>query len=174
MASNAENGSIRWRHYVGPISLSEKTSCRKISLSLEAAFGSSNHGIALKFDRHVGSNVAGAPVKFWKRSYNCKYKSRVFEILWDHTIRRLIGYWNKPCAPDPKRLCRSHLGDVEYISWFTSRFMACYLLLCPWEIYRKISYISRTNSQNLNDCRLVLQLPLANPLQPGVKLRIKM
>ena len=32
----------------------------------------------------------------------------------------------------------------------------------------------RTNSKNLNDSRLVLQLSLPNPLKPGVKLRMKM
>ena len=35
--------------------------------------------------------------------------------------------------------------------------------------YRKISNISRTTSQNLNDSCLVLQLSLPNPLKPGVK-----
>ena len=40
--------------------------------------------------------------------------------------------------------------------------------------YRQISYIRRTKSQNLNDSRLVLQLPLPNPLKPGVKPSMKM
>ena len=40
--------------------------------------------------------------------------------------------------------------------------------------YRAISNVSRTKSENLSDCRLVLLLPLANPLTPGVKLRMKM
>ena len=40
--------------------------------------------------------------------------------------------------------------------------------------YRKISNISRTISQNLNDSCLVLQLSLPNPLKPGVKSRMKM
>ena len=31
-----------------------------------------------------------------------------------------------------------------------------------------------TKSQNLNDCRLVLQFAFTNPLKPGVKLRINM
>ena len=39
--------------------------------------------------------------------------------------------------------------------------------------YRKISNISRTKSQNLNDSRLVLHLSLPNLLEPGVKLRMK-
>ena len=40
--------------------------------------------------------------------------------------------------------------------------------------YRKISNISHTKSQNLNDSRLVFQLSLPNPLKPGVKSRMKM
>ena len=40
--------------------------------------------------------------------------------------------------------------------------------------YRKISNIRRIKSQNLNVSRLVLQLPLPNPLKPGVKSRMKM
>ena len=36
-------------------------------------------------------------------------------------------------------------------------------------IYRKISNISRTKSQNLNDSRLVLHLSLPNLLKPAVK-----
>ena len=40
--------------------------------------------------------------------------------------------------------------------------------------YRKISYIRRTKSQNLNDSRLVSHLSLPNPLEPGVKWRMKM
>ena len=39
---------------------------------------------------------------------------------------------------------------------------------------REISNIRRNKSQNLNDSRLVLQLPLPNPLKPGVKSRMKM
>ena len=41
-------------------------------------------------------------------------------------------------------------------------------------ICRKVSKIRGTKSQNLSDRRLDLQLPLANPLKPGVKLRTKM
>ena len=40
--------------------------------------------------------------------------------------------------------------------------------------YRKLSNIRRTKSENLSGCRLVLQLSLANPLKPGIKLRMKM
>ena len=40
--------------------------------------------------------------------------------------------------------------------------------------YSKISNISRTKSQNLNDSPLVLRSSLSNPLKPGVKSRMKM
>ena len=40
--------------------------------------------------------------------------------------------------------------------------------------YRKISYISRTKSPNLNVSRLVLQLSLPNLMKPGVKSRMTM
>ena len=41
-------------------------------------------------------------------------------------------------------------------------------------IYRKISNISRTKYQTLNDSSLVLQLSLPNLLKPGVKSKMKM
>ena len=40
--------------------------------------------------------------------------------------------------------------------------------------YHEISNISGTKSKNLSDCGLVLQLPLANPLKPDVKSKMKM
>ena len=40
--------------------------------------------------------------------------------------------------------------------------------------YRQFSNISRTQSQNINVSRLVLQLSSPIPLKPGVKLRMKM
>ena len=41
-------------------------------------------------------------------------------------------------------------------------------------IYRKVSNIRRTKSQNINDSRLVLQLSLPNPLKLGVKSIIRL
>ena len=43
----------------------------------------------------------------------------------------------------------------------------------PKNICRKISNIRRTKYQSLNDSRLMLQLPLPNPLKPGVMSRMK-
>ena len=47
-------------------------------------------------------------------------------------------------------------------------------LMCLSSTYRKVSNISRTKSQNLNDSHLVLKSSLPNPLKPGVKSRMKM
>ena len=44
----------------------------------------------------------------------------------------------------------------------------------PIITYRKISNISSTKSQNLNDSHLVLKSSLPNSLKPGVKSRMKM
>ena len=49
-----------------------------------------------------------------------------------------------------------------------------YLFLLHNVYYRKTSSISWTKSQNLNVSCIPLQLPLLNPLKPGVKLRMKM
>ena len=40
--------------------------------------------------------------------------------------------------------------------------------------YRKISNIRPTESPNLNVFRLVLQLPLPNPMKQGVQSRMKL
>ena len=85
------------------------------------------------------------------------------------------------------------LNDNEYDNcWFLKQPVIIHVLImlakksCLWEHYtdvqqdaiisgyRKISNISRTKSQNLNKSRLVLQLSLPNPLQPGVESRMKM
>ena len=41
-------------------------------------------------------------------------------------------------------------------------------------IYRKTSGISRTKSLNFTVSHVILQLPLPNPLKPGVKSSMKM
>ena len=47
-----------------PVSISDKTSCRRISWSLKSReIGSLNYHIALKFDWHLGSSAAEVPVK---------------------------------------------------------------------------------------------------------------
>ena len=48
-----------------------------------------------------------------------------------------------------------------------------HVIMCLSSTYRKLSYISRIKSQNLNDSGLVLQLTLPNPLKPDVTSRMK-
>ena len=63
---------------LGPVSISEKTSFRKISYSLEAT------RVALKFDRHIGSTAVEVPVKFQsdRTILNTNLAaSRLYEIL---------------------------------------------------------------------------------------------
>ena len=43
----------------------------------------------------------------------------------------------------------------------------------PGPIYREVSNIRRTKSQNVNVSRLIFYLSLPNPLKPGVKSRMK-
>ena len=48
----------------GPVSISDKTSYREIVKSRSGENGSLNYGIALKFDRHIGSSVPEVSVEF--------------------------------------------------------------------------------------------------------------
>ena len=47
-------------------------------------------------------------------------------------------------------------------------------IFAVFEIYRKISNISRTKSRNLNDSRLGLPMSLFNQLKPGIKSKMTM
>ena len=76
----------------------------------------------------------------------------------------------------------SNLGTIQLCSWGRKlklikiqwNFLIHNLLQCYIQIYRKISNISHTKYQNFNDSRLILQLPLPNPLKTGIKSRMKM
>ena len=69
----------------GPVSISEKMSIRKIAIkSRSYEIGTLNCRIALKFDRHIGSNAAEVPVKFQsdRKILNTNLAaSRLYEIL---------------------------------------------------------------------------------------------
>ena len=56
---------------------------------------------------------------------------------------------------------------VSALEWLGLKDSIIYL-----KMYHKISNIRHTKSKNLNDCRLVLQLSLANPLKQAGKLKI--
>ena len=67
------------------------------------------------------------------------------------------------------------LSDVEEIGVFKSSLAILREdTLDPTFTYRQLSNMRRIQNQNLNDSRITLQLPLPNPLKPGVKSRMKM
>ena len=78
-------------------------------------------------------------------------------------------WWDTVCSGidfDRVLICVICLDGVHYIiiSWGQT----------SQADYRKISHIRRTQNQNINDYRLIMQLPLPNPLKPGVQSRMKM
>ena len=111
---------------LSPISISNKTSYRKISWSPEVMkLVSLNYCITFKFDRHVGSTDAKVPVKF--RRNRVILNSRVFEILRDLTIRRLIGNWNGAQVPQ-------HVSPYE--DWEPINF------ICGCAIFKYFGYMT--------------------------------
>ena len=60
---------------------------------------------------------------------------------------------------------------VEAKSYF---YFHVFSWLTHMQVYRKISNIRHTKSQNLNDSHLVLKSSLPNPFKPCVKSRMKM
>ena len=62
----------------------------------------------------------------------------------------------------------------RYIIHFTINTKDLIIQHEKFRIYRQTSNIRRTEFQNLNVYRFVLQLSLPNPLQPGVESRMKM
>ena len=58
--------------------------------------------------------------------------------------------------------------------WWLITVSKSQMLTMVENIYRKVSNIRRTQNQNLNDSRFNMQLPLSNPLKPGVESRMKM
>ena len=69
--------------------------------------------------------------------------------------------------------CRSTSAGYSEC-WFPKHNTDLNLTAVPFETYRKVSNIRRTKCQNLNDSRLVLQLPVPNPLKPSIKSIIQM
>ena len=79
-----------------PVSISEKTSYRKISWSLEAARFAFRSEIWQALRQHC----CRCACQISKRYDNLKYQSRGFETSRDLTIRRLFGYWDGALAVD--------------------------------------------------------------------------
>ena len=98
---------------------------------------------------------------------------------------RLSGYhddsWFSVWLKDPGGIMSlnydkiTHLkSSVEPLSVFSSKCEHKISTIYYKSKYRKISNIRRTQNQNLNDSRLIMQLHLPNPSKPVVKSRMKM
>ena len=79
------------RRSLGPVSICEKTSFRKISKSRDWYFKLLHHFEIWQAHRQPCCRSA---CQISERSDNFKYKSRGFETLRDLTERRLFGYWD--------------------------------------------------------------------------------
>ena len=103
-----------------------------------------------------------------------KWQYDKFELKRHNSVNKvqcgaIIMLWIFPKNPHNRHPMRTRYG-VSFMSinydlgnaWITA-------MLCGMGLYRKVSNISRTKSQNLNDSRLVLHLFLPNLLKPGVK-----
>ena len=111
---------------------------------------------------------------------DCKWGSSMSLIpkLYFRYCRYMSG-WVVGCKTvtcQPRGLIKAsvvYLSEVNVKT--THRLQSCLIRKLNRKIiYRKTSNIGRTNSQNLNDSRLVLPLSLFNPLKPGVKSGMKM
>ena len=87
--------------------------------------------------------------------------------LWFHKMRsqKLRNATAQSRNPDMFRICLPPAGSRDHCQFGPH---------CNEWTYRKVSNISRTQSQNWNDSHLVLKLSSPNPLKPGVKSRMKM
>ena len=133
--------------------------------------------------KHLGSPSHYLPepmlkhIKTWKSAEilgigNIKF---FFHLKMSSTGTRLPFHSNLNVLSNGPWTWRWHcLGKV---SWWTTSFRPPFLWHCRWLTnfdYRQISNISCTKSQTLNVSCLVWQLPLTNPLKPGMKSRMKM
>ena len=133
---------VRWRLYVesgssmltllvlklGPVSISEKTSYRMISWSLEVA--RFVFRIVRSLWNLTGTSAAVLPMcrcacQISKRYDNLKDQSRGFETLRDLTKRRLFGYWDGALNHSDGKL-----GQYNCCWWPGS--LGCYYL--SWHI----------------------------------------
>ena len=105
-----------------------------------------------------------------KRSSTSKYQ--VLDNL--HQVPSTKYFtWPQPCCLDCVDEMSVFVCMCIYILAFINRLLIIHLENLK-SAYCKISNISCTKSQNLNDSRFVLQLSMPNPLKPGVKSRMNM
>ena len=95
-----------------PVSISDKTSNRKILQSLEAA--RFVFRIVQSLWNLTGTSAAACACQISKRWDDLNYQSRGFETSRDLAIRRLFGYWNG--ALEPVEFHRIFKGVAHYMA----------------------------------------------------------
>ena len=93
---------------------------------------------------------------------NSRHFADIFRCIF---LDEISGFWLKislMCVPGDLIDSTGKSAMKQIMAW------------CCRAAHQYLTQYWTTKSQNLSDCRLVLLLPLANPLKPGVKLRMKM
>ena len=90
---------------------------------------------------------------------------KIFLVAFNKQVLCMNRYFAKVCS----RYFKWKYTNIEAESGFVLHRVSTITLT-----YRITSNIRRTESQNLNDSRVVLQLALPNPLKPGIKSIMKM
>ena len=113
------------------------------------------------------------PFCFGLNGLSCNYMyHQTSSMLTFHYCKETSTYW-----PSLTKLCNLDIGNLQKFKWQcpcwpTLRVQKSKLVNTG--AYRKVSNIRHTNSQNLNDSRLVLELSVPNSLKPSVKSIMKM
>ena len=138
---------IMARHWPGDNPLSEPMMVRFLTC-IYASFGFSEFNIS----------VARSP-------YECSDFLKEHYHIWE--VLKIAYFFMSHVASMFSIVAGS--SDAASVRSVTGLILAEEILL-----YRKVSNIRRTKSQNWNDSHLVLKLSVPNPLKPGIKSRMKM
>ena len=122
---------------LGPVSISDKTSYRKISRSLGSCeIGSLNYRITLKFDRHFGSIAAEVPVKFQSDCTILNINLAASSLCGILQKGVLSDIETEPWSVMQTRLNLCHAEFILYISYHFST-LRCHIKLKCFIIWRQ-------------------------------------
>ena len=128
--------------------------------------------------------INASPVPSISRCIHIVYRHKnVWEYQWSNFIYNCMStFLHYVHCKDALLDCSAPGGErCESLTWVDEILYDYRILMQMGNIhtwYTEVGILQKnircTKSQNLNDCRLVLQLSLHNPLKPGVKLKMKM
>ena len=116
---------------------------------------------------HINQNVQ-VPIRLDIRANQIDYELQLRMQLadWNIILGNMTLFWHTCVLCTVNQLYMFHLSYCGNVSIPSSPLTA--------HIYRQVSNIRRTKSQQLKDSRTVLRLSLPIPLKPDVKSRMKM